>query len=156
MALVVRILVVIFGFIVASFAAAMVITISIVISEWGNMMSMSPYGAWVTVGFFGFMFSGLGLLPAFLVILVAESLGIRSIFFYTVLAGIGFAALYYALGEQGGAGEMAPGRGLEIMAAAGIAGGFVYWAIAGRNAGLWRKPSEQRPNQDTPPIPPPG
>jgi hypothetical protein len=24
------------------------------------------------------------------------------------------------------------------MAGAGIAGGFVYWAIAGRNAGIWR------------------
>jgi hypothetical protein len=33
------------------------------------------------------------------------------------------------------------GRGVEIMAAAGIVAGFVYWALAGRNAGAWRKPS---------------
>jgi hypothetical protein len=30
-------------------------------------------------------------------------------------------------------------RELEIMAAAGIVAGFVYWAIAGRNAGRWRE-----------------
>jgi hypothetical protein len=29
----------------------------------------------------------------------------------------------------------------ELMAAAGIAAGLVYWAIAGRNAGAWRRPS---------------
>src|SRR5258708_2884831 len=32
------------------------------------------------------------------------------------------------------------GRHLEIMTGAGIAAGVVYWMIAGRNAGAWRKP----------------
>jgi hypothetical protein len=35
------------------------------------------------------------------------------------------------------------GRDLEIMAGAGIAAGFVYWAMAGRKAGEWR---EENPN----------
>ena len=37
------------------------------------------------------------------------------------------------------------GRGPEIMAAVGIVGGFVYWALAGRNAGAWRSPPFQLP-----------
>jgi hypothetical protein len=31
-------------------------------------------------------------------------------------------------------------RELEIMAAAGIVAGLVYWGIAGRRAGAWRAP----------------
>jgi hypothetical protein len=31
-------------------------------------------------------------------------------------------------------------RHLEIMTGAGIVAGLVYWLIAGRNAGAWRKP----------------
>jgi hypothetical protein len=39
------------------------------------------------------------------------------------------------------AGDGFGGRGAEIMVGAGIVAGFVYWALAGRNAGYWRKPS---------------
>jgi len=39
--------------------------------------------------------------------------------------------------------SMSPGsffnREREILAGAGIAGGFLYWALAGRNAGKWRE-----------------
>ena len=43
------------------------------------------------------------------------------------------------------------GHGLEIVAAAGIVGGLVYWLIAGRNAGAWREP--RRPLRPPPPLP---
>jgi hypothetical protein len=33
----------------------------------------------------------------------------------------------------------------ELLAAAGIAAGFVYWLVAGRNAGLWRERAEVDP-----------
>jgi hypothetical protein len=37
-------------------------------------------------------------------------------------------------------------RHLEIMTGAGVVAGFVYWLIAGRNAGAWRKaPRDPRP-----------
>jgi hypothetical protein len=151
MALVSRILVVIFAFIVASFTAAMVITLAIAVSEWGSMVTMSPYGAWVSVAFFGFTFSGLGLLPAFLVILLAESFRIRSVFFYTIVSGVGFAVLYYGIGFGTASGTLPGGNRLEIMAAAGIAAGFVYWAIAGRNAGKWQRDNNRPSDAEIPP-----
>jgi len=33
-------------------------------------------------------------------------------------------------------------RELEIMVAAGIVAGLVYWAVAGRKAGVWREPPQ--------------
>jgi hypothetical protein len=62
---------------------------------------------------------------------------LRSPLFYGALGGAGLVALYYALGlaDRG----ILVGRDLEIMAGAGIAGGFVYWVIAGRKAGAWKE-----------------
>ena len=157
MALIGRVFVVMFAFLVASFAAAFVLLLSILITEWGDVVTMSPYGAWVTVGFFGFLFSGVGLLPAFIVIVIAEAFRLRSVLFYTIVSGLGFAAIYYSitLGSEESAGALPDGRGWEVMAAAGIAAGFVYWAIAGRNAGNWQDRAGPPAVQNAPTPPPP-
>ena len=42
-------------------------------------------------------------------------------------------------------------RHLEIMTGAGIVAGVIYWMIAGRNAGIWRKPPP--PLRPPPPLP---
>jgi hypothetical protein len=42
-------------------------------------------------------------------------------------------------------------RHMEIMTGAGIVAGMVYWMVAGRNAGAWRKPPLRRP--PPPPLP---
>jgi zinc transporter ZupT len=96
---------------------------------------------------FGTLFvSGLALLPALLVIVLAEAFAIRTVIYYA-LAGAAVAAFLYlsfrgfdtlALRVNGFA-----RRELEIMAAAGIFAGFVYWIIAGRNAGAWRRPGSR-------------
>jgi hypothetical protein len=146
-----RVLVVIIAFLVACFAAAAVITLGIFIAEWNEISMMDSHAAWSAVGLFGFVLSGFGMLPAFMVIVLAESFGIRSVFFYAGMGALGLLALTYgvAFDEGGAIGARAAGRNLEIMAAAGIVAGFVYWAIAGRNAGRWY---ERR--TATPPAPP--
>ena len=95
---------------------------------------------WLLVAFFGLILSAKTLLPAALVI-AGEALALRSPLFYAALGGAGLVALYYALGlaDRGPGGGIPAGRDLEIMAGAGIAGGFVYWAIAGRTAGAWKE-----------------
>lgn len=155
-ALIVRVIVVIFAFLLASFSAALVMTIALVIAEWDSEMMMSPSSAWIAVGLFGFALSNFGLLPAFLVILLAESFRIRSVFYYTVIGAFALLALYYWVGfsSYGPVGAPPFGHDVEIMAAAGIVAGFVYWAVAGRRAGAWQDrraatpPSENR----TPPA----
>jgi hypothetical protein len=140
-ALLLRIAIVLTAFVAAGVVAAFTITLAVML-EWEQIVSMTGSSAgWLAVGFFSMIVLGKGLIPAMLVIALAEGLRIRSVLFYTALGGLGLVALYYGLGlaERGPGGGVLVGRDLEIMAGAGIAAGFVYWAIAGRNAGAWRR-----------------
>jgi hypothetical protein len=140
MALARRIFVVLLAFLAASVVSAFVITLAILI-EWEQILTMTDSSAgWLAVGFFFLILSAKGLLPAALVIALTEGFCLRSPLFYAAAGGLGLVALYYALGlAEGGGGGILVGRELEIMAGAGIAGGFIYWAIAGRNAGMWQE-----------------
>ena len=137
----IRVVVVLAAFLVASLAAAFVITFAMLL-EWEHLLAMTGSSAgWLTVAFFGLIVSAKGLLPAMALVAIAEGFGIRSALFYAAAGGIGLVALYYGLGlaERGPGGGVLVGRDLEIMAGAGIAAGFVYWVIAGRKAGAWRE-----------------
>ncbi|MFL5105525.1 MAG: hypothetical protein ACJ8DX_05430 [Xanthobacteraceae bacterium] len=139
--LIVRMLVVLAAFLVASLVAAFVITFG-VLMDWEQILSMTGFSpGWFAVAFFGLIVSAKGLVSALLVIVLTEALRLRSPLFYAAAGGTGLVALYYGLGlaERGPGGDVLVGRELEIMAGAGIAAGFVYWAIAGRNAGAWRE-----------------
>jgi len=134
-----RILVVLAAFLVASFVAAFVIAFA-VLMEWQEIFSTggSTGAGWLLVGIFGFVVSLKALLPAVVLIALTESFAIRSVLFYAVAGGAGLVGLYHGLGLA--AHDVLVGRDLEIMAGAGIAAGFVYWALAGRKAGCWREP----------------
>src|SRR5919205_952755 len=99
---------------------------------------------------FGFIFlSGFALLPALVVVLITEAFYIRSVLAYAVGGAIVGAACYLGLVPFDTETLQFDGiirRHLEIMTGAGIVAGLVYWMIAGRRAGAWRKP---------PPGPPP-
>jgi hypothetical protein len=82
--------------------------------------------------------SGYALLPSILIVALAEGLRLRSALVY-VLAG-GVLALVLTFGSDLGINvSNIFVRDREIMVGAGILAGFIYWAIAGRNAGAWRK-----------------
>jgi hypothetical protein len=76
------------------------------------------------------------------VILLAESFSVRSVLVYAVAGGLIGLFCGYTLGFVEYAHRFridAPfGTNFELMAAAGIAAGLVYWLIAGRTAGFWR------------------
>ena len=76
------------------------------------------------------------MLPALLGIAVAEIAAIRSWLYF---AATGAAAAW--IGWWGMAGlraDYAVFNEPTLMAAAGIAGGLAYWAVAGWNAGFWK------------------
>ena len=143
MRLLARLLLILFACFAASLAAAMVGTLAVLLPAWSDL-PLGPFdqGTFGVVVAFGALFvSGFALLPALLVIVLAEAFAIRTVLYYA-LAGAAVAGLLYlslrgfdtlALRVNGFA-----RRELEIMAAAGIVAGFVYWAIAGRSAGGWR------------------
>jgi hypothetical protein len=80
--------------------------------------------------------------PAVVAILVTETFTIRSVLFYAIAGGIIGLFCGYTLGFI----EPMPRfdfsvplrTNFELLAAAGIAAGLVYWAVAGRGAGGWR------------------
>ena len=149
MGLIARIFVVPFAFGLACVVAAAVTEFALVLPAWTELVDEPANQQIValTIGLSAAFFSLYAMLPAMVIIALAEGFRLRSVLFYA-LAGAALALglsygwdlrLLHAPDDELG------GRGPEIMAAVGIVGGFVYWALAGRNAGAWRKPSFHSP-----------
>ena len=157
MALVARIFVVLFSFALACLAAAAVMTFALLLPNGIDLLN-SPVDQQIivaAVGLSAVFFSLYALLPAMVIIALAEGFLLRAVLFYA-LAGAALA-LCLAYGLDLGLLHNPDGdfgaRGAEIGAAAGIVAGFVYWALAGRNAGAWRKPAfTSSPSQVHPPA----
>jgi hypothetical protein len=135
-----RFFVVLFAFWIATIAAAAVLVLG------ASAPDLPQSDAWPMIWFlilttstFVAVFS---FAPAVLVILVTESFALRSVLIYAVVGGLIGLFCGYTLGFV----EYAPrfridtpfGTNFELLAAAGIAAGLVYWLIAGRAAGAWR------------------
>jgi len=142
MAIILRILVVMVGYFLACVVASIVLTIGTLTPQWDDL---SPLGLpsvvlWSVVGVDTAFIAAIATPPALLVIALAEGFAWRSVLVYAVLGGVLALSLSYGLDFAGYAGE--PGSSLarehEVIAAAGIAGGFIYWLLAGRRAGSWK------------------
>jgi hypothetical protein len=147
MRLIGRLFVIFFGFLLACMAAAMTIAFGLLSGEW-HMLQVDPVargvfwiGSFVGTGITG----SVTFAPFVLMVIAAEGLRLRSVLFYAA-AGVVIALIaYYGWGfgnpyeesiDQ--AGPVA--RGIELVLAAGVVFGLVYWLVAGRRAGAWRDP----------------
>lgn len=140
-----RIVVILLALFVASFVAGLVVTAAVLLPEWSDLaVGAFEQGSLAVVATFGAIFiSGFALLPALLVVVLAEGLSIRSALFYAAAGAVVGAAIHAGFGGWDLAMLRIDGaarRELEVMAGAGIAAGLIYWLIAGRNAGRWREP----------------
>jgi hypothetical protein len=142
MAVIVRIVVVIVGYMLACVTASLVLTIGMLTPNWDYLNSLGPQSAavWLVVAVGAGVIAAIAMLPALLVIALAEGFGWRSFVLYAVLGGALALALCYGVDFAGyvGAPDSFLAREREVLAAAGIAGGLVYWLFAGRNAGAWK------------------
>lgn len=146
-----RLLLILFAGVVASLTAGCMVTLAVLMPEM-NSIELGPLEAGalgIFVGFGAIFVSSYALPPVLAVIVIAESFAIRSLLYYAVTGAVVGSLLY--LGLRGG--NTLPlrvdgfaRREIEIMAAAGIVAGLVYWAIAGRTAGRWRKSPEPQPS----------
>jgi hypothetical protein len=143
-----RILVIIFAVILASMSAGIAIAFGILGPQW-DVVSGDPGErvAFWGIAFIGSVFTGaIGILPLAVGIALAETLKVRSLLINTLAGVVLFLAAYYGSGlapasyEESIDEPPAPiSRQTEIAAASGAVFGFVYWLIAGRNAGRWRE-----------------
>jgi hypothetical protein len=139
-----RILGMIVAYWLACIAASLVLTIGTLTPVWDDLnlksLDLQSVVLWSVVGVGAGIIGAVAMLPALLVIALAEGLALRSILLYAVLGGALALALTYGLDF---AGYIGPPEGplthqREVLAASGIAGGLVYWLVAGRKAGSWK------------------
>jgi hypothetical protein len=146
MGLFIRIFVILFALLIAILAAGFALAAGVMVPDFVTVTTDPvEHFAFFAAQFFATGFVGyVAFVPALVLITIAETFDIRSIFYYAIGgAAIGLFAYYgsdmsVALENST---DMPPvSFGLQLVAAAGIIGGFVYWLIAGRTAGRWKKP----------------
>jgi len=145
-----RIAMMIAGYIWACVAASLVLTLGTLEPNWndldalgnslgGQSSDVPTVALWSVVGIGAAVIFAVGFFPTLIAIIVTEGLKLRSIVVYGVIGGA--LALVAAYGLDFGGYVTAPDADMlherEVFAAAGIAGGLVYWLFAGRRAGAW-------------------
>lgn len=143
MQLIVRFFVTLFAFWIASLVAAAVMVLGAA-PELPRTDDFALLTVFIfTVSAFVAAFS---FVPAVIAILVTETFGLRSVVLYAMAGGLIGLFCGYTLGIIGPLPridfDLPLGTNFELLAAAGIAAGLVYWLIAGRSAGLWRERPE--------------
>jgi hypothetical protein len=156
MALIGRLFVILFALFAACFVAGMIVVAAVLFPDFSDLGAGPVDQGTLNILFgFGFIFvSGFALLPAAIVVLVTEAFYIRGVLSYAVGGGLIGLACYLGLVPFNTATLHFEGivrRHLEIMMGAGIVSGVIYWVLAGRNAGAWRKPPP--PLRPPPPLP---
>ena len=143
-----RIVMMFVGYVWACIAASLVLALGTLTPEWNGffdalgLQSAHAQSAamWTVVGLGAAIIFVVGFLPSLLAIALAEGLALRSVVVYGVIGGALSLAAAYGLDFFRDVAP--PGSGLaherEVFAAAGIAGGLVYWLFAGRRAGQWK------------------
>ena len=147
MALLGRIIVIAFAIMLASMATGIAIAMGLLGPQWHSFSGDvgERFVFWGTA-FIGASFTGaIGLLPLAILIAIAESFKIRSLLVHAAAGAamlvIGFysSGLYKPYEESIDRPPPPMSREAEIAAAGGVVFGLVYWAIAGRKAGAWRR-----------------
>jgi hypothetical protein len=143
-----RLFVIAFAIVLASIAAGIAIAVGVLGPQWHGMEG-APGERVVFWGlaFVGSVFTGaISILPLAISIAVAETFKIRSILVNMAAGAVLLLAGYYGSGlarpsyeESIDEPPPAISREMQLAAAAGAVFGFVYWTVAGRNAGRWRE-----------------
>ncbi len=135
-----RLILIPIAFVLAAFASGAVVVTLGLEHVTRAMTGMEPgfdeAGTIVSAFFQGIaLVSGLTILPALAVVIVGEVARIRNWLYYVVGGGISLAIVPLLAGlGSGGTIEMPQAIVWQVLATAGFCGGFVYWALAGRNA----------------------
>ena len=145
-----RVIMMLVGYIWACIAASAVLTFGTLAPNWddldalgrslGNTSGDVPTVAlWSVIGIGAVIIFAIGFFPTLLAVVLTEGLKLRSIIVHALIGcALALAAVY---GLDFGGYVTAPNADMmherEVFAAAGIAGGLVYWLFAGRRAGSW-------------------
>jgi H+/Cl- antiporter ClcA len=145
MSLLGRIIVIWFALMLAMMAAGIVLAAGIIAPDWQGLDS-DPVErvTFFVVSFVATSFAGAAaFLPALVLIIFSEAMRLRNFLYYGVAGAVVGLASYFGSDVSSrleNTTDVPPvGHTLQLAAAAGIIGGIVYWLIAGRKAGAWRR-----------------
>ena len=140
-----RIFVVVFALIVSMIAAGIVLAFGIVLpgQSWLDSDPVERVQFFM-VSFFATSFIGASaFVPAGLLIIIGEAMRLRGLLYYAAAGAVVGLASYFGSNVElrlENTTDVTPVfHPLQLAAGAGIVGGLVYWLLAGRKAGLWRK-----------------
>lgn len=134
------------GYVLATIAGALVLAARpepwVSVSVSGDLAPLiGETGSHIALGLFAVLSAGfptVGFIFVFAVAIVAsEAWSLRAVALWIVVGGLAGLGLSMPLGMEPGPADAAPD--LVPMIAAGFAAGLVYWLIAGRKAGAWRR-----------------
>lgn len=142
MSLVGRLLVILFALFIAVLIAGIALAVGVMVPDFVTVTT-DPIEHFQFIAF-SFLATNIvmaaAFVPALVLVGLAETFDIRSVFYYAF--GGGAVALIAFFGSDirfEETTDMPPvAFGLQLVVAAGIIAGFVYWIIAGRNAGRWK------------------
>ncbi len=143
MAIVGRIAIIMLAYALACVAASLVVTLATLTPDWDDLTALGLQSAevWSIVAVGAAMIGASATLPALIAVILTEGFAWRSIVVYAAAGGVMALALGYRFDMASYVNEA--GRSLahdrEVLAAAGIAGGLIYWLVAGRRAGAWKR-----------------
>ena len=142
MAVVGRLLLMFLAYALACIAASFVFTIGALTPHWDEVASagLPPEAIWAIVAVGAPIIGFVAFFPALLIVAVAEGFAWHSVILYAAMGGALALALSYGIDLTGDVSEPTTyfAREREVLAASGIAGGLVYWLVAGRRAGSWK------------------
>lgn len=144
MSILVRFFVIVFAALLSILAAGFSLAIGVMLPDWVTVTTDPvEHFVFMAISFFATGLVGAyAVLPLTALIVIGEWLNIRSIFYYALGGALIGLLAYYSADiaiELEATTDLPPvAFGLQLVTAAGIVGGFVYWLIAGRKAGLWK------------------
>jgi hypothetical protein len=139
-----RMAVIFLAFLAACAAAGITIALALLAPDWPALSTDSGQraGFWMLAFVAASASGALLILPLFLLVVVAESFRLRSLFLYSLAAPavmlLGYFMSGFAERTDPAAAHLPIGHEAVIATAGGIVFGFVYWLFAGRKAGAWR------------------
>jgi len=146
MALVGRIVVILFGLFMAAAMAGIAAAIALLGLQL-HMLGPEPADHmifWGTAAIASGITVFVGFLPVLIAVVLSEAFSIRSLLIQAAAGAAILLLAYYSAGFTSTYEESIDyppppiSREAEIVAAVGIVFGLTYWLIAGRNAGRWR------------------
>lgn len=145
-----RVIMMLVGYIWACIAASAVLTFGTLAPNWDDLDALGrslgdqsgdvpTVALWSVIGIGAVIIFAIGFFPTLLAVVLTEGFKLRSIIVHALIGcALALAAVY---GLDFGGYVTAPNADMmherEVFAAAGIAGGLVYWLFAGRRAGIW-------------------